>query len=265
MPRPGRRHEARPRGPGRSPVPSPRTTDTPVIGAGPGAARQSPPVRISARPWKGHSPCRRPERTSMDSSPSASAVTPASAPRPETAAGDTRRPLTDNVPGGASRPRHVQRHCARPRRTRAARTARGPTPGQGQLPAGVRRPGRDVALPRPVEPPVADVLVEERVRWRNRPQGRRCSSLRRNAAHSILHGERSPCRGSGCRCGLPCPERRRRAGGGGRAPAAVPAGAVTVCRPENIGVPGGRDAHRRPGTASALRVPSAQPEEPRSP
>ncbi len=50
--------------------------------------------------------------------------------------------------------------------------------------------------------------------------------------------------------------------GTGRGPATVPAGAVTVCRPENIG---GRDAHRRPGTASALRVPSAQPEEPRSP
>lgn len=149
MPRPVRRHEARHRGPGRSPVPSPRTTDTPVVGAGPGAARQSPPVRISAHPWKGHSPCRRPERTSMDSSPSASAVTPASAPRPETAAGDTRRPLTDNVPGGASRPRHVQRHRARPRRTRAARTARRPTPGQGQLPAGVPPAGARRGAPPP--------------------------------------------------------------------------------------------------------------------
>ncbi len=53
--------------------------------------------------------------------------------------------------------------------------------------------------------------------------------------------------------------------GTGRGPAAVPAGAVTTCLPGNIGVPGGRDAHRRPGTASALRIPSAQPEEPRSP
>ncbi len=66
--------------------------------------------------------------------------------------------------------------------------------------------------------------------WRSGSDGgtdRRAGGVRRSGGtrrtrFPILHGERSPCRGSGCRCGLPCPERRRRAGGGGRAPVAVP-------------------------------------------